>query len=62
MPIYYADRTREEYEPIRFSYEERDVMLYALGVGFGNDPMDDGRGPIGSRINAEDINYGRCFS
>ena len=28
-------------ESRRFSYTERDTMLYALGVGFGSDPLDN---------------------
>ena len=25
----------------RFAYDERDTMLYALGIGFGSDPIDE---------------------
>jgi acyl dehydratase len=28
--------------PRRCTYSERDTMLYALGIGFGSDPMDGG--------------------
>ena len=30
-----------EFPKIEHSYTERDVMLYALGVGYGVDPMDE---------------------
>ena len=37
MPIHYPDILRQSSGPIRFSYDEKDVILYALGVGFGED-------------------------
>jgi acyl dehydratase len=40
LPIYYPDILEEEYEPQTFSYGDKDVMLYALGVGMGADPLD----------------------
>lgn len=41
MPIYYPDILEEEYEPLTFSYGDKDVMLYALGIGLGADPMNE---------------------
>jgi acyl dehydratase len=41
MPIYYPDILEEGTQPRSFSYSDKDVMLYALGVGLGADPMDD---------------------
>jgi acyl dehydratase len=41
VPIYYPDILEEELEPHTFSYTEKDVMLYALGIGLGADPMDE---------------------
>ncbi len=35
MPIDVSKALGAELEPVEFSYEERDVMLYALGVGAG---------------------------
>ena len=31
------------FEDVRYDYAERDVMLYALGVGLGQDPLDKGQ-------------------
>jgi acyl dehydratase len=41
MPIYYPDILEQKTEPRTFSYDEKDVMLYALGIGLGRDPMDE---------------------
>ena len=41
MPIYYPDILEQKTEPRTFSYGDKDVMLYALGIGMGRDPMDD---------------------
>jgi acyl dehydratase len=40
VPIYYPDILEETKGPWTFSYDEKDVMLYALSIGFGADPMD----------------------
>ena len=40
MPIYYPDILQQAAPPVRFSYTEKDVMLYALGIGLGSDPLD----------------------
>ena len=40
MPIYYPDILHEFTPAIDFAYSEKDVMLYALGIGLGSDPMD----------------------
>jgi acyl dehydratase len=41
MPIYYPDILEQKTEPRTFAYGDKDVMLYALGIGIGRDPMDD---------------------
>ena len=41
MPIYYPDILEEKSEPKTLTYNEKDVMLYALGIGLGDDPLDD---------------------
>ncbi|HVV27908.1 MAG TPA: MaoC/PaaZ C-terminal domain-containing protein [Rhizomicrobium sp.] len=40
MPIDYDDMMQSGASGLAASYDERDVMLYALGVGFGRDPLD----------------------
>jgi acyl dehydratase len=40
MPIYYPDILEQKTAPRTFSYGDKDVMLYALGIGMGRDPMD----------------------
>ncbi|HEV2364294.1 MAG TPA: MaoC/PaaZ C-terminal domain-containing protein [Caulobacteraceae bacterium] len=41
MPIYYPDILHQKSAPRIFSYGDKDVMLYALGIGLGADPMDE---------------------
>lgn len=41
MPIYYPDILEQKTEPRTFSYGDKDVMLYALGIGMGRDPLDE---------------------
>ncbi|MDA9503998.1 3-alpha,7-alpha,12-alpha-trihydroxy-5-beta-cholest-24-enoyl-CoA hydratase [Bradyrhizobium sp. CCBAU 11386] len=41
MPIYYPDILEEKTEPRTFTYCEKDIMLYALGIGMGRDPMNE---------------------
>ena len=41
MPVYYPDILDERLVPRRFSYDEKDVALYALGVGMARDPLDE---------------------
>ena len=41
MAIYYPDILRQTSPARAFSYGDKDVMLYALGIGLGVDPMDD---------------------
>jgi len=41
MPIYYPDILEQGTRPRTFKYGDKDVMLYALGVGLGQDPMDE---------------------
>jgi acyl dehydratase len=41
MPIYYPDILDQKTEPRTFTYGDKDVMLYALGIGMGRDPLDE---------------------
>ncbi len=41
MPIYYPDILEQKTAPRTFAYGDKDVMLYALGIGLGADPMDE---------------------
>ena len=41
MPIYYPDILDQRTAARTFSYGDKDVMLYALGIGLGADPMDE---------------------
>lgn len=40
MPIYYPDILEQKSAPRTFSYGDKDVMLYALGIGLSADPLD----------------------
>jgi len=41
VPIFYPDVLEQGTRPRTFSYGDKDVMLYALGIGLGADPMDE---------------------
>ena len=41
MPIYYPDILDQRTPARTFTYRDKDVMLYALGIGLGADPMDE---------------------
>ncbi|HEY5072801.1 MAG TPA: MaoC/PaaZ C-terminal domain-containing protein [Caulobacteraceae bacterium] len=41
MPIFYPDILHQKSPPRTFSYGDKDVMLYAIGVGMGADPLDE---------------------
>jgi acyl dehydratase len=41
MAIFYPDILDQQTAPRTFTYGDKDVMLYALGVGMGRDPMDE---------------------
>jgi acyl dehydratase len=41
MPIYYPDILDQRMPARTFTYGDKDVMLYALGIGLGADPMDE---------------------
>lgn len=41
MPIYYPDILNEHSAPAPFSYTEKDVILYALGIGMGQSSMSE---------------------
>ena len=41
MPIYYPDILDQKSAPRTFTYSDKDVMLYALGIGLGADPMNE---------------------
>lgn len=40
MPIAYPDILKLKNEGQKFSYTQKDTILYALGIGMGADPMD----------------------
>lgn len=40
MPVPYPEVLGFRSEGLRFAWSERDAMLYALGLGFGQDPVD----------------------
>ncbi len=41
MAIFYPDILNQKTAPRTFSYDDKDVMLYALGIGLGADPLDE---------------------
>lgn len=41
MPIFYPDVLEQGTKPRPFRYGDKDVMLYALGIGLGGDPMNE---------------------
>src|SRR5690349_465750 len=41
MPIFYPDILDQGTKPKTFSYGDKDVMLYGLGIGLGADPMNE---------------------
>jgi acyl dehydratase len=41
MPIYYPDILDQRTVARTFTYGDKDVMLYALGIGLGADPLDE---------------------
>ena len=42
MPIFYPDILDQKTAPRTFSYDDKDVMLYALGVGMARDRSNTG--------------------
>lgn len=46
MPFDYDTLKAREFPVVRHSYGQRDVMLYALGIGLGHDPMDEKQLPF----------------
>ena len=46
MPINYEELMQATSSGITASYTERDTMLYALGIGFGRDPMNEAELPF----------------
>jgi acyl dehydratase len=46
MPIYYPDILQQRTEARTFTYGDKDVMLYALGIGMGDDPLDENELPF----------------
>ncbi|NWH07373.1 MAG: MaoC family dehydratase N-terminal domain-containing protein [Alphaproteobacteria bacterium] len=46
MPINYDQILSLKSEGMTFSYGDRETMLYALGVGFGRDPMNEAELPF----------------
>ena len=45
MPLNIEALNNWEFEDIEHTYTARDTMLYALGLGFGEDPMDENELP-----------------
>ena len=41
MAIFYPDILDQRTAPRTFTYGDKDVMLYALGIGMGQDPMNE---------------------
>src|SRR5580700_1550301 len=41
MPIFYPDILDQRTAARTFTYGDKDVMLYALGIGLGADPMNE---------------------
>lgn len=41
MAIFYPDILDQKTAPRTFTYGDKDVMLYALGIGLGADPMNE---------------------
>src|SRR5215469_1861422 len=46
MPINYDEIMQLKASGDTFSYTERDTMLYALGIGFGRDPLNEAELPF----------------
>jgi len=43
MPLDYATVKNWRFDEVRQRYDEKDTMLYALGIGLGQDPEDTGQ-------------------
>ena len=41
MPLDYATVKDWRFDEVRQRYDEKDAMLYALGIGLGQDPEDE---------------------
>ena len=50
MPMDHELLLATELTDVAVSYDERDVMLYAIGVGIGSDPLDAGELPYVSEL------------
>jgi len=46
VPIFYPDILDQKTAARTFTYSDKDVMLYALGVGLGRDPMNEDELPF----------------
>ena len=43
MPLDYDTVKNWRFDEVRQRYDEKDTMLYALGIGLGQDPEDAGQ-------------------
>ena len=41
MPIKYPEVMSLKTEGVPYAWSDREVMLYALGIGMGNDPLNE---------------------
>jgi acyl dehydratase len=53
MPIDYEKMMQAKSEGLEASYGDREVMLYALGIGFQRDPMDEAELPFSYEKNLQ---------
>ena len=49
MPIKYDELMALKHLGQKYAYTDREVMLYALGIGMGNDPLNERELPSSTR-------------